>query len=389
MFPDPVLRISRRRLMQAAAAATLTSVAGPATAETAPPSCPPQDTHGVPPERLAVLARGFNLPDWMGGRRTRQPDVAVLAHLFDRGFTHIRLPVLPERLMPAFSPAPAIAGDLPTLDLAIDALLAIGFAVSLDLHPGGDLGDLHRSAPDRALGLIDALWAELAARYAGRNPDRLFFEVLNEPGVDAAIWARQGPQLATTIRRAAPSHTIIYAPPNFQRIDALLTLDLLALSNVIYAVHFYDPMVFTHQGLDWSEGPLRYLHGVPFPVRAVDVRVKRLLRELTADGHTKAAAMLAEEMDRPWTATRIGIEIGSAAAWAAQRRRPVILNEFGVLRWKAPAEDRLRWLSLVRHTAERNCIGWAHWDYADAFGLARREGDRQVPDPATLAALLD
>lgn len=389
MFPDLLLRLSRRGLMQLAASTALAAAACPVRAQPARPSCPPQDTHGVPPQRLAILARGFNLPDWMGGRRSRQPDVAVLARLFERGFTHIRLPVLPERFMPAFSPATAIAGDLPALDLAIDALLAIGFAVSLDLHPGGELNDLHRSEPDRALSLIDTLWAELATRYAKRDPERLFFEILNEPGVDAAIWARQGPQLAATIRHAAPSHTIIYAPPNFQRIDALLTLDPLALSNVIYAVHFYDPMVFTHQGLDWSEGPLRYLHGVPFPVRAVDARVKRLLQELTADGHTKAAAMLKDEMDRPWTAARIGIEIGSAAAWAGQRRRPVILNEFGVLRWKAPPEDRLRWLALVRHTAERNCIGWAHWDYADAFGLARREGDRQVPDAATLSALLD
>jgi endoglucanase len=99
--------------------------------------------------------------------------------------------------------------------------------------------------------------------------------------------------------------------------------------------------------------------------------------------------MLTEEIERPWNDSRIMIEIASAAAWAAQRRRPVILNEFGVLRWKAPVEDRLRWLSIVRHAAERGCVGWAHWDYADAFGLARRVGDRQIPDEMTLAALLN
>jgi endoglucanase len=376
--------------MLGAAMGASPSAARPAFAQLLGASCPPQDTHGVPAARLAVLARGFNVPGWMGGVRTQQPDVAVLARLHDRGFTHIRLPVLPDRLMPLFSPPSDIARDLGVLDLAVEALMAIGFAVSLDMHPGGGRFEkLHKTEPDRGLALLDALWATLAKRYARWNPERLFFEVLNEPSVDTATWDRQGARLAATIRREAPRHTIIYGPANYQRIDALITLDPLDLTNVIYAAHFYDPMVFTHQGLDWSESdPLRYLHDVPFPVRAVDARVKRLLAELRAEGHAKALAMLEGEIERPWNDSRVMIEIASAAAWAAQRRRPVILNEFGVLRWKAPVEDRLRWLSLVRRAAERNCVGWAHWDYADAFGLARRVGDRQIPDEMTLAALL-
>ena len=81
-------------------------------------------------------------------------------------------------------------------------------------------------------------------------------------------------------------------------------------------------------------------------------------------------------------------EITPAGAWITPSAAR-ILNEFGVLRWKANASDRARWLRAVRGAAERDCIGWAHWDYADGFGFMRRVGDRETPDPVTIDALLD
>ena len=67
----------------------------------------------------------------------------------------------------------------------------------------------------------------------------------------------------------------------------------------------------------------------------------------------------------------------------------MILNEFVVLRWKAASADRYRWLRTVRRAAERGCIGWAHWEYADAFGFLERIGDREVPDQDALDALIE
>src|SRR5437016_4908177 len=66
------------------------------------PACEAQAAAGVPPARLALLARGFNLPSWLEGTTRRRPDMAVLAGLRARGFTHIRLPVGPERLLESF-----------------------------------------------------------------------------------------------------------------------------------------------------------------------------------------------------------------------------------------------------------------------------------------------
>jgi endoglucanase len=291
--------------------------------------------------------------------------------------------------MLAFSDAHEVSSRTAELDGAIDGLIAMGFAVSLDFHPGRKLSRLHVAKPAEAYELIYALWIVLARRYADRADGRLFFEVMNEPSVDRNTWNEQGPRLVEAIRREAPGHTIVYGPANYQRIDALLELEPLPQANVVYAVHFYDPMVFTHQGLTWSDDPLRHLHDVPFPAQLSDAPVAALHRELTKTGKQAAAALLARQLGQPWTRERIAAEFGKAGAWAKQHQRPVIVNEFGVLGWKAPAEDRARWLKAVRGSAERNCIGWTHWDYADGFGFVRRVNGAELPDEALVRALLD
>src|SRR5262249_25631203 len=180
----------------------------------------------------------------------------------------------------------------------------------------------------------------------------------------------------------------IYGPANFQRIDALVELTPLSDPNVVYAVHFYDPMVFTHQGLDWSNDPVRDVKGLPFPSRLSDPRVATLVELLSLRGKTDAATLVKRQLSAPWTEERIAAEIARAAAWSERNHRPVIINEFGTLAWQAPAADRARWVRAVRSAAEARCIGWTHWDYAEGFGFVRRTGEREVPDEAMLEALL-
>jgi endoglucanase len=303
--------------------------------------------------------------------------------------THVRLPVTPERLLETFNGADKVRRDLEELDRAIDGLIGLGFGVSLDLHPGGKLGPLHVADPQTAFVLLDGLWRRLARRYAGRPAGQLFFEVLNEPGVNRRIWDSQGPRLASTIRNEAPDHTIIYGSADFQRIDALAGVAPLADLNVVYATHFYDPMVFTHQGQDWSDDPVRYIKRLPFPARLSDPAVVVLLDRLLAEGHSDTVTMLKTDLRKPWTEERVASRVALAGPWITRHRRPVIINEFGVLADKAPAADRARWLRAVRRAAEAHCIGWAHWDYADGFGFVQRTGDREVPDEQILKALLD
>jgi endoglucanase len=360
-----------------------------AQADTTQRACDAQAASGVDAKRLAALARGFNLTGWLDGPTMRRPDLAVLVRLRERGFTHVRLPVMGEHLMEAFSSREHMAQHLAELDRAIDTLIGLGFVVSLDMHPGDRFGRLHAAEPDNGLLLLAGLWRTLAQRYADRPHDKLLFEVLNEPHVAVPVWNRQGPLLAQTIRREAPHHTIVYGPAHYQRIDVLRDMAPLSDPNVVYAAHFYDPMIFTHQGADWSEeDPLRHVGGVPFPLRASDDRIVALLAKLAREGRVKAGALVLKDVAAPWTDERIAAAIGEAAAWAVRHRRPVIINEFGVLSFKAAHVDRARWLRAVRVAAEQHCIGWTHWEYADGFGFVRRVDDREVPDEAIVEALL-
>jgi len=84
--------------------------------------------------------------------------------------------------------------------------------------------------------------AQAGRALCNRDPERVFFEILNEPEVsDPYRWAGIQARVAAAIREAAPRHTIIATGPNYSDIADLLTLHPLADGNVIYNFHFYDP----------------------------------------------------------------------------------------------------------------------------------------------------
>ena len=135
-------------------------------------ACDAQAASGVDARRLAALARGFNLTGWLDGPTVRRPDLTVLVRLRERGFTHVRLPIMGEHVMEAFSSREHVAQHLAELDRAIDTLIGLGFAVSLDMHPGDRFGRLHVAEPDKGLALLTALWRTLGQRYADRRRSR-------------------------------------------------------------------------------------------------------------------------------------------------------------------------------------------------------------------------
>lgn len=379
------------RLGTASLLLALLGVTPPSSALAEVEACRAALDSGVPGPRLKALARGFNLTSWLDVDEPRRPDPEALRALFRAGFTHVRLPVTLERISEHFGPQAAVAARRRELDRALDLLLGIGFAVSVDLHPGAGFGDLHKADPARGLVLVEGLWTELARQLRARPPERLFLEVLNEPEIEPRLWNAQAERLVAAIRRAAPAHTIVVGPAYFQRIEALEAFRPVADRNVVYAVHYYEPMAFTHQGMTWASDaePLKHLAGVPFPLSMADPAVQDLYAGLLAQGRGEAARELMKQAGGAPSERTIAAHVERLAAWVVRHRRPVIVNEFGVLGFVAPPADRARWIAAVRRAAERACLGWTHWEYADGFGFLKRgpEG-RETPDPALLQALI-
>lgn len=370
----------RDRLLVAAILLSI-SCGAPASASTCVPV--PQT---VAPERLAALSRGFNADGWINGERSAAPGRELLQQLRKAGMSHVRLPVPAERVMLRFSAKAERDETLRALERALKQLTSLGYSVSVDLHPGERFNRLHKDDPDAALREMQDAWSALAQIIRPFPADRVFAELLNEPDIDADRWQTEVEALAGSVRQLLPATTLIVGPVNWQRADSLPRFRPLSDPNVVYAIHFYDPMVFTHQGHWDAQDPLHDIIDLPYPINAGDPNVQALRQDLQMRGATRALAMLdtaiAVARDKP----DVDQWLAPAVAWQQQFSRPIIVNEFGVLKAGAPRDSRLRWLAAVTAYARAHCWGWAHWELAQGFGLV--DSSTGKPDPDVMRALL-
>lgn len=322
---------------------------------------------GVPAGRLRLLAKGINL-NGVTGRF--QPAEAVF--LKKAGFTAVRFPLSPDALFDPENPAqpkPLLA----SVDRTVRVLLDAGLAVIFDpIHGSSSNADWERRLAHEPLFLSKAqtYWEALARHYSQLSPDRIFFEVMNEPhlttfeSIDSSWWGPVQEKLAAAIRRGSPSNTIIVTGERWGGIDGLLGLNPLADKNMVYSFHYYDPMTFTHQGAGWAGPVLAALSGVPYPADDVNVAAP-----VAALGDTKARKQLQQYGRDGWNSARIQTRLAQVAQWAKAKKVTLFCGEFGVYRKVAAQPDRLRWITDVRRGLESQGVGWAMWDYQTDFGL--------------------
>src|SRR3954470_15877858 len=91
--------------------------------------------HAVPAGRISALARGFNADGWINGKQS-SPSPGLLLQLREEDMTHVRLPVPAEPIMQRFTSQSDQKARLEAIDDAITTLVSLGYAVSIDLHPG-------------------------------------------------------------------------------------------------------------------------------------------------------------------------------------------------------------------------------------------------------------
>jgi endoglucanase len=348
---------------------------------------------GVAERRLAHLRHGINLSDWFAqladpAAYTKEhfdatvtpEDIALIRAM---SFDHVRLSVDPRPMFHAEQSDQIASDDLTNLDAAMKTILDQGLAVELSIYADENFKQKLASDDDAVERFAD-FWRALAAHYANLDPDRVFFEILNEPeGRDRYRWYGVEAKLATAIREGAPQHTIIATGAHWSDDDDLIFLEPLRDPNIIYAFHFYESHIFTHQGADWSVNYWHYLRGVPYPS---DPERARKAAELVPDPvHRLDVVRYGLE---GWNAARIDAEIGQVDDWAKHWNVPVICNEFGVYRKYADPKDRAAWITDVRAALEKRNIGWAMWDYSGTFGLVTKEnGKAAAPDAAIVRAL--
>ncbi|HEY5381904.1 MAG TPA: cellulase family glycosylhydrolase [Acidobacteriaceae bacterium] len=338
--------------------------------------------------RAATLTDGINASGWFGGWGDYSPQhtstwmtPADFKMMHDMGIRYVRFPLDPTLFSRASFAPGSEAALWKRIDDAIDEAMNAGLSVDLCVFPRDDYKQ--QLATQHGVDQFIFLWQKLATHFANRDPDRFFFELINESEVqDPYRWIGIQNAVDAAIRQIDTRHTIIAAGAHYGSLDDLLTTEPLSDTNVIYNLHFYEPYQFTHQGATWGSPEWVYYKDIPFP--ATPGQIAERMKTVPGD-FAKYELFLYGQSG--WNKASVEQRLGFAAAWAREHNVPLICNEFGAFRDTAPPDSRARYIEAVRSGLEANKIGWGMWDWRGNFGLVTHEGDRIVPDPADVQSL--
>ena len=345
------------------------------------------DTH---PNKAFVskAQRGFNLPNWDSKNPKDRPAWRTLIALKHEGFSHIRVPFFHPAFVQGNLNAQDVQSYIDWMVRDVERLNLIGYAVSLDLHPSGEFNNLLNNQPLLGLKRLREVWSAVAKKIAHMPVDDVAVELLNEPDIADEIWQKALPSLVQDLRFQLPQHTIIISPSGPQRHEVLFSMAPVEDKNTIYAVHYYDPFFFTHQGAEWlpESEPVRAFQGLSFPISTYTPSVVDNRKRLAKNNQREALTYLERHVLEPWDEGSIKDTFNLMGDWSRKTERVLIVNEFGVLSHHSPYQARLRWLDQVVQASKENCIGWTHWEYSDGFGFV--DPSTNKPDASIMRALL-
>ena len=219
------------------------------------------------------------------------------------------------------------------------------------------------------------LWEQFARRY-GKYEDRLAFELLNEVTDKAytELWNAIAAECISRVRRIAPTIKILIGGYHNNSFHALKDLSDPADENIIYNFHFYEPVIFTHQGAYWIPG--------------MDTAFRMPLHSSYGEylrNHQEQVDRPESDLEKYDPEKPFGIEffencLAEAAAVAEERNTSLYCGEFGVIDRAAP-EDALDWYRMICSCFDRYGIGRAAWSYKEMdFGLADARMDKVRQD---------
>ena len=232
------------------------------------------------------------------------------------------------------------------IDMAIAASKKNGLNIILDLHKtAGFSFDYYN---DSESGFFDStdyqerfyrLWEEVARRYGSMTP-QVAFELLNEVTDEKFIdaWNRIAKECIRRIRKIAPDILILVGSYHNNSADTVQFLDEPFDKNVIYNMHCYEPLKFTHQGAYWTTEIVPE-ERIPFE-------------------ESVASSEYFEKL------------FSTAIAKAEQFGSSLYCGEYGCIDVVTP-NDTIKWYKTINSVFEKHGIGRAAWNYkAMDFGLS-------------------
>ncbi len=260
---------------------------------------------------------------------------------------------------------------LKTADSFVKWALANNLNAIIDLHHVEFDGSVKNAATTTR---IVWLWSEIATRYKNTDPERVFFELRNEPhDIKAEVWRAQAEAIIETVRKIAPNHTLIVGFHDWNSRSALIESKPFADQNIIYTFHYYDPFIFTHQGATWSSEGLPELKYVPFPY-SKEVKIET---PETAKGKWVENQIKSYEADsKP---EKIYADLKAAKDWSEKNKVPIFVSEFGSFGKLPTTEDRCRHAAAIYSAFGKLNIPSAWWEWDGGFNMFEK-GTNRIAD---------
>ncbi len=249
--------------------------------------------------------------------------------------------------------------NLPIADSLISWALQNKLMVSIDLHHTEFDGSIPNAATTKRLVW---LWTQIANRYKNLDPEKVIFELRNEPhDMTADVWRLQANELIATVRKIAPNHTLIVGAEEWNGLDALTKIKPYNDDNIIYTFHFYDPFIFTHQGATWAGDGLSDIKGATFPyskpvtvpAKAVGTWVENAIKNYANEG----------------TVQNIVKRFKKAKQWADDNKLPIYCGEFGSYNLISDVDSRCQHAQAIYNTMGLLEISGSWWEWDGGFSM--------------------
>ena len=291
------------------------------------------------------------------------------------GFDNVRVPICFD-VWTSQNP-PYSLYDSPTYFSAVDSVVKYALANNLKVIIDFHHGQLSNGTMGREVPRIKALWMEIATRYKNTDPNKVFFEIYNEPNdISVANWQTAAEQFVQVIRVITPNHSIIVGANEWNSTNALAnnTLTKLSDDNIIYTFHFYDPFIFTHQGAEWTGDPTSTT-GIKFPYAAGTM----------PPINPKAAATWAQGAYNNYvndgTKASLKNTVQQVKNWATQRGVPIYAGEFGAYGNFSDQTSRCNLATADIEIFGELGIPWSWWEWDEGFSMLQGNKADGILDP--------
>lgn len=318
--------------------------------------------------------KGVNFGGWISQCEYKKEhyDTFIRAEDFSNvkkmGYDHIRLPVDYEVFQD--DTGAFLEDGFKYINFAIENCRKNGLRMILDLHktPGFSFDPFHNE-----LGLFEsedlqnrfyAIWEEFARRYA-KESDVLCFELLNEVTKKEYkdAWNKMIEHTISIIRKYSKEIRIIFGGYYNNSVESVKDLICPDDENIVYTFHFYEPLLFTHQGAPWiaSMDP-NFRCNFDMTYRQYDELSQKLLSQsYSGFGRFDPDKVIGEEYFETLLLDAIKV--------AEERNVALFCGEFGVID-RADKAEAEKWFKLFYKFLEKYSIASSIWSYrAMDFGL--------------------